>query len=258
MKKRFMKIFSGKKRKKEIDVILCGAKEFFVYVFMTDMRTVWEVNLRDYKNRTLYLPQEITNIMSIIYKNNIMYILDLNGNVYTWQIDSNEICELYKCPKQELSFSGLIATERKLFMLPAMSEKILLMDLRDRAVFETNEYPNDLRYRESNWYKYWGYTEGEKYVWFATRISNYILSINKAKEKIEWKRLIPPKPQEEYDFCKGIKRLQQRGKNNVALREREYGMTYFLFMVLENEKDSSECGTDKRTVGMSIWQAEKE
>lgn len=231
--------------------------ENLIYIFLADMETVWEVNLRNYIHRTLRLPQKITNISHSFFINNKMYILDSNGNVYVWNIERNELCGIYECPQRELSFSRMIATKHKMFMLPAISEKILIMDLRDKIALETDSYPDDLKYRESNWNKYWGYTEDEQYVWFATRISNYMLVINKEKEKIEWKKMIPPTSREEYDFCKSVKRLQQKRMQQAVLQEREYGLPYLLCMISEKQGEKLEWGKGRGSVGKSIWQAIK-
>lgn len=243
--------------KKNLTLYYAVQNENFVYVFLTDMETVWEVNVRNGKYRTLSLKQKVSDISCAIYINNLMYILDLNGNVYTWNIESDEFFCIFECKTTGLSFSRMIVTENKLFMLPNMSKKILIMDLKYKTVLEADNYPDDLQYREINWSKYWGYTEDEQCVWFATRISNYMLCINKDKEAIEWKKIIAPTDREEYEFCRSIKCLQHKRKSNEILQEREYGIQYFLFITSTNEEEKMEYCVEKQTVGMAIWQEEK-
>lgn len=249
--------WARERKKKNLTLYYAVQNQNFVYVFLTDMETVWEVDVRNGKYRILRMKQKVQNISSVIYINNLMHILDLNGNVYTWNIENDEFFCIFECKTGGLSFSRMIATENKLFMLPNMSEKILIMNLKYKTVLEADNYPDDLQYREINWSKYWGYTENEQYVWFATRISNYMLVINKEKEKIEWKKMIPPTSREEYDFCKSVKRLQQKRMQQAVLQEREYGLPYLLCMISEKQGEKLEWGKGKGSVGKSIWQAIK-
>lgn len=230
----------------------------YIYIFLKDMETVWEVDLTDCTYRTLRLPQKITDIRCAVCADDVMYIMTLNGSVYVWNVENDCFCGIYECQNKGLSFSRMIVAEHKLFMLPALSEKILIMDMEDKSVSETNHYPNDLQYRESNWDKYWGYAEDDQQVWFATRTSNYMLIINKKEEKIEWKKIIPPTSREEYDFCKSIKRLQPQKNKEILLQERLYGMIYFLFLLTEQERERAGYSKEDYSAGMAIWRTTKE
>ena len=49
-----------------------------------------------------------------------------------------------------------------------------------------SDYPNDFKYVNNNWAKYYGYCETEDSYIFACRKSDYILKINKSDDGFEW------------------------------------------------------------------------
>lgn len=226
-----------------------------IYAFLTDTETVVEFDLCNNQYRYLVLPQKIADIRCAVWINNMMHILTLRGNVYVWDMTDHVLREIYICNETKLSFVRLVVTKHKLFLLPSLSEKMMMMDLTGRNISEVDNRPKDMQYREINWAKYWGFDEDERYVFFANRTANYMLWINKESEEVEWKALIPPTFREEYEFCKETKHMhrefyQQMSEN--ILYEREPRMLY-LFAAAESE-NGKVCGEKEQLIGQAIWQ----
>ncbi len=227
-----------------------------IYIFMTDMETVLEFHLSSGQYNCICLPQKIADISCAICRNNSMYILSLNGCVYAWDLYDHSFNEICTCTDKNLSYSRVVVTEHKCFLLPALSEKIMIVNLEDRSSSEVNNCPNDLQYREIRWGKYLGFDENDKCLFFANRMSNYMLCINKESEEVEWKKIIPPTFREEYEFCRETKYVQRAFSEKVkrdVLYEQGYKMLYLLLMY---EKESTEeMKKTERLTGKAIWQA---
>lgn len=213
----------------------------WVYLFERNRNKAIRMNFKDLNYESIDIPYELSDIEYIVFSNDIFYILSMNKDLYAWDGTLDGIERIYHCSDRELSFSRIAVTDHKIFLLPALSGKILIIDLQSYEVKEHDQYPKDLEYHESGWSKYWGYTEDKQYIWFANRTANYVLRINKYTEIIEWIKVVPPKIEDEWKVHLETGRM-------IFTEEQNY---LRLFISLENSK--TEKGKNKESLGECIW-----
>lgn len=109
------------------------------------------------------------------------------------------------------------ATKNKIFMLPNQSKDILVLDKGTNGLLYTTS-PADLYYVENGWAKYWGYTESDRYVWCANRVSNYVVCLDKENEEIKWIKVKKPDLREEIPYLE-LSQKQFFNENKVSIEQ---------------------------------------
>ena len=236
------KVLKAVSNGKEDSVLWCSVRyNNWIYLFQKMGTKVIRFNLNNYQYDTIEFSDRLFDLNQVILYNNIFYILTSSGDVYSWD-DKTEKCEqVFVSNNDKLSFSRIFVTEHNLFLLPALSSKILIVDLDTYADRELADYPNDLRFRDIDWGKYFGFYEDRQYAWFANVKANYMLRINKITENIEWIKIISPAIQQEWEIYKGM------GKD--ILPERKKGLP-FLFGIEDNVNSVEE----NTLLGSAIWE----
>lgn len=208
----------------------------WVYLFEKSRNRAIRMNFENFKYEYIDIPYELSNIQHIVLSNNVFYILSTNGNLYTWDGSSEHVSKIYNCHDVDLSFSRIAVTENKVFLLPGLSKKILVVNLQNYGIMEHDEYPEDFEYQEREWSKYFGFAEDQQNIWFANRTANYILHISKCTESIEWIRIIPPEAQEKWNVYMETEKM--------ILTENEKELALFIEL---------ECGKKKKEQNRKRW-----
>lgn len=178
----------------------------------------------------------------VCYKDE-MYILLVNGRILKWNIEENVINELDYNPQiysKKNRVSRIVVIKDTAIILPSSGMDIGLVNLQDMKLSIYHDYPKDFMYDswKSNWSKYYGYCETKNYYYFANRISNYMLVIDKTNLNISWMKLEISKEQK-------MKHFIERG-NTVP---EEAGM-WDLFVRYDSKGNIRKSGQRK---GTEIW-----
>lgn len=212
-----------------------------VYLFQNGGNLL-KLNLNTLEHEWIVLPNELSEVVRAIWRDDCFYILTDTGNVYIWSERTGSVKNVYHCQSEEYPFGTIAVTEHKVFLLPKQTEKILIVDLQNQNEVKQAECPADLQYVDSIYAKYAQYTEDSSYIWFDNRRSNYILRINKENEQIEWIKPQLPTVQEEW------KHGRKRNKDFV-LREETGSLKHLIKM----QKQGNQRAKDYKNVGIFIW-----
>lgn len=226
-------------------ILWCSVRyDDWIYLFEKEGTKVIRFDLNRYQYDIIELSDKVFDVCHVVLHDNIFYILSSNGSVYMWDKEEEKCEQIFVCYNDELSFSRIYVTEHKLFLLPALSSKILIVDLETYNVKELTDYPIDLQYRDIEWGKYYGFCEDREFVWFANVKANYMIRINKKGEDIEWIKIVSPNIQCEWEIYKRM--------GEDILDERKNSLT-FLFEIEEKVR----CGGENTLLGTLIWETMK-
>ncbi len=217
-------------------------KDKWIYLFQKKGKMAVRYNLYNKQYEYIEIPREISSINYVVLKNNIIYLLSFEGNVYAWDGWDEKCDEIFVCKDKDNFFCRIAITEHKLFLLSTFTKQILIVDLQSRNVTEQKEYPDDLQYTDFGWSNYLGFAEDEKTIWFASRPANYLLCINKDCECIEWVKMVLPTICEHMEFYKKI--------GSPVMDEKDKKWTFLFGFNGEKRGDKGE-----RRIGKFIWES---
>lgn len=199
-------------------------------------------NLNTCQYERVKIPDAIEEPQQIVWKNNALYILSCTGKVYKWSEKEGNIEIIYGSINTEVPLGCMVVLERKVFLAPRQTEKILIVDLEKGNKVYQAECPEDLRYGDCVYGKYGNFTEDSEYIWFDNRGGNYIVRINKKKENIEWLKPQLPTIQDEWRYRK------KRYSEFVM-----YEKTNRLERMMHMERQEEQSQKVFRNVGAIIW-----
>lgn len=170
------------------------------------------------------------------YQNNILFLT--KKQVGIWNQYDKLKTSLYEEENVSQKFLISLSTENKIFVLPNHSKDILIIDKRTgKASYAI--LPDDLYYIENGWSKYWGYTEDDRFIWCANRVSNYVFSVDKKNEEIRWLKVKTP------DLKSEIQYLKLMEKKFFYESEMDFEIILLIDrIVLQHDEDSN---------GQKIW-----
>lgn len=196
-------------------------------------------------NYELYhLPNLKENCINLYVSNDIIYILSNSGIIYSWHINDSDVKLVVDLKAKFDEYGRIIVTKNKIFILPKFGENILIYNISDKSISIYNSYPHNFKYiSPSNWTKYSNYCENELFCYFAVQSTNFMLSIDKINESIEWIEIVLPTDNEKMDF------LCNDGNN--VFDEAQISLDSFLARLeicdFDNENES------KNSIGLSIF-----
>lgn len=169
-----------------------------VWLISNDGKIAISYSLIENKISIYNLPIDIQKCSHFVVYDDLFYILDYMGNVYTW--DTSEEKLLFSIPDVNYGECGrLVLTDKNIYVLPSIGNDILIYDKKNGTVREYTGYPDDFEYSIiEDWSKYYGYCEDEKNYYYAMRLSNYIPVIDKTEGQIQWIKPIFPDFKESY------------------------------------------------------------
>ena len=164
--------------------------ENIIWLFTRRSNFTIALNTEDTSWKKYDFSLEIKDCVHAIKYNEHLYILSSEGTIYRWNTESKVIEVFAECNSKKRnkdSYSRIVVTESRLYLLPALESSIVCINMITKKTEKYKGYPVDFRYCGiEHWSKYYGYCENEKYIYFAMRSSNYILSINKIDGKEQW------------------------------------------------------------------------
>lgn len=153
------------------------------------------------KMQIFELGKKLENCLSAVRVNGNIYILNSSGIIYAWNIDKLTLEEAKVLETedsgQESMYGRMICAGGRLVVLPSLSDDIKLINLLDGSVEIYQDYPEDfLYYKNEQWGKYIGWCEDDSYYYFAMRLNNYLLKIDKQNGGMSWMKPILPSKEE--------------------------------------------------------------
>lgn len=163
-----------------------------VWLFRKKDNALIEFDMKSGTWETYKLPIKIQNCIHICEYNEKLYILSSEGNVYIWGINTHclEWFGDYGSGENIYDFSRAVVTDKNIYLLPSLGEKVISIDLKTKKSEIYQNYPQDFQYcGDKAWSKYHGYCEDDSNYYFAMRSANYMLMINKSSGTVCWIKL---------------------------------------------------------------------
>lgn len=179
-----------------------------MYLFLPGGNKIIKYNLDNENSEQIQPTEPIGKVQSAVWKHNILYILTTDGEIYLFNRNFIKMKEIKSDTISGKSYGTIVLTDTKLFVLPALTDEIQVVNLNHSKVETLEYYPSGFKYENKGWWKYIGYTENNQYIWIANRMSNYILRINKGTEQIEWWKMQIPSLEQESEYCSAIGKIQ--------------------------------------------------
>lgn len=190
-------------------------KEHIAYLVCDKSIFCFNMKKRVFEEEYLFDNGEINSITSY---QDYLYLLTKENQVISWNMKTGEKTILSDKNKEKDKFGSIFSTKNKLYLLPSLGNEIKIIDKLTNKISKGEE-PEDLEYKEIGWAKYWNYFETEDYAYFANRVANYMLRINKKKEDMEWLKMLVPSG-DETSYHKG--RMYRNGfllEENISLSD---------------------------------------
>lgn len=135
-----------------------------------------------------------TVIAASVFEDNA-YLLGIKGGVYVCSTKNYSIKRIRKSNQdiEPYTWGNITVTQKNIWLLPAFGDSIYVLDRGSLKESVLGEYPHDFSYidLEGNG-KYYGYGENQDTYFWAQRMGNYMLSIDKNSGRGEWVKLINP------------------------------------------------------------------
>lgn len=170
-----------------------------VWLFQKSKKEVYVYDLEVENWKQYILPLEVNSCVHIVLKNRIFYILSSEGEIYTWNLDNNDMKVLadFQISSDDNAFVRIAVTDNMIFMLPGTEKNIYWLNLKDGSRGMYKDYPTCFEYCSPDiWSKYLGYCEDNNNYYFAMRSSMFILCINKKNSDLKWLEIDPPSDKE--------------------------------------------------------------
>lgn len=221
----------------------------FIWLFMEKRNIAVKYNMREESYEQYKLPEWCSGCYHVVYKNGLFYILDRNGNVFTWNSDTNDSEMLMSWDKKEKDpFMRIAVTDTNIWVLPALEDDIYTISKETGKAEKYRMYPDDIacwaQCEWSFWSKYYGICEDNDNYYLAMRSMNYMLIINKKSGLGKWIKPELPLPEERFRFYR-------KNQKNLIM-EKICSKEDFLEEVCREISDEN-TGT-KNNVGINVWE----
>lgn len=167
---------------------ICRVKDC-VWVLPKDADVIYCNDLASGKREKYELKKKIEKCVHAVYGNDSIYILNMFGTIYRWDIEKAELQEITLLrteAEEKLSMNRIICAGNKLILLPALGNEIRILDIETERAIVFHNYPDGFFYSQTDWFKYYGYCEDKNYYYFAACAGNYLLKIRKKTGELIW------------------------------------------------------------------------
>lgn len=174
----------------EMEEIQCARREGSkVWLISRKGSAIYAYDLSDNSWRIYRLNAVIKDCTNCILVGESIYLLNIFGIIYKWNIGDGEIQEIRTLETRHLeaeTMYSMVHAGNCLIVLPSLGADIKILDLLTGKMEIYHDYPADFNYYDIGWSKYYGYCEDGKYYYFAMRRGNYFLKICKKNGKLSW------------------------------------------------------------------------
>ena len=194
-----------------------------VCLFDEDAQRIWIYDLQKKEFRQYALEQKIERLATAVIFKDKAYLLGEKGSVYLCRLTDYFIEEIKKCAveNEDFRWGNVAVTEKNIWLLPSLGEDICIINRENLEERTFIEYPNDFEYANiEGCSKFYGYGEDEGKYYFAPRLANYMLEIDKNSGVGEWIKLINPSKKKLYDVIqKNIGIINEGPYNTLDLSD---------------------------------------
>ncbi len=185
------------------------------WIFLQYGKEVLEYDLEAEVIRRHKIPGVINGCVHAEWKENLFYILDLDGRLFSWDVKTGNIEQWLLEKKAYPEYREMVVTDKKIWILPDFGEDILLIDKKTKKMQKYSNYPSDFSYDAPQEYsKYYVHCEDEGYYYFSMHSGNYIFSVEKKSGRERWIRPYFEEKEEIFKYyC----------KNNICIEENKCG-----------------------------------
>jgi len=131
------------------------------------------------------------NQIFVLTRYNEMYEIDIR----TWI--KKHIC--FSLKTNEFEVRRILMLKDNVLIMPGQGKNFYLYNLKEKDVKKINNWPKDIIFNNNRqkWSKFYGYCEDKKYYYFANRVINYYLRIDKQLGQFIWTKPQMPSLQEQ-------------------------------------------------------------
>lgn len=244
-------IILDEKNDMPMKLFVCGCRiEDWLWIFSKKYVIRYDLSTELFQK---YILSDMINMcIYAVWKNEMFYILSIDGSIYTWDPRSDVVETIYTniIKSTCLYFSKIVVTEKKIWMIPCFGDDIYIIDLKTKKCTIYDLYPEDFIYYEiESRSKYFGHFEDDEKCYFAMNSSNHILIINKMDGEAEWLKPQQPAWEEIVEYCR---------KNQVYwnLTEEELGIDGLLEILGRDESEGEE-RMSGICIGNLVWRKVK-
>lgn len=220
----------------------CGCRVHdTMWLFPQNGNEIIAYDLRTENIQKHYSQIEIADCIFAAYGAEKVYVLNKYGIVYIWDMHDYKMQVLTIAELEHMdsnTVGRIVYAKGKLIMLPLFGKNIQILDLAKNTVEIYADYPDDFQYdTRFVWSKYYGICEDEEYFYFALRLSNYLLRIQKNSGMLSWIKPVFPDESEKFKIL--------REKGWIMFKEDKCKLDVFVSNVQRMEKENqiqSGCG----------------
>lgn len=172
-----------------VDEVITGCKykdEFFLFPKAGDQALRFDVKQKKWCIVKMGAP--LVCVIHAVAGQKSIYILNEDGLIIEWDTRNqwNEINVAKSFYNADKAVSRICLTKDDFVVLPSVEDEILIIDKESLEMTIYKEYPQNFKYSNNIWTRYWGYCENNQEYFFACRTSSYVLKISKETAEFSW------------------------------------------------------------------------
>lgn len=180
--------------------------------------SLWIYDLISGKFAEQSIEEKMETIVAASAFEDTAYLLGIKGSVYVCSTKNYSIRRIRKCNQdiEPYTLGNITVTQKNIWLLPTLGDSIHILDRDSLKVNVFKEYPHDFSYIDlAGNSKYYGYGENQDTYFWAQRMGNYMLSIDKNSGQGEWIKLINPLKEDLYNALLENVRQVNEGRLNA-------------------------------------------
>lgn len=203
-------------------------------VYLPCLRTnvIVKLYLNDFRSEVIQCTESKEGFIDISYRNNILYLLTVGGNIVSYNVDSKEE-KLFWINSQKRTdgkcvFYKMLFYNDYLWLIPGYGEHIVRINVETREEVEIIEYPKQFKIDEKrNDYKWLNGEIRDDVMYLYPHLANMLLHWDKGNNIMSGNRISMPVEKE-------WKQQELKRKNAGCIYyEAEYAISYFVDTVAE-------------------------
>ena len=219
-------IFSNAKRLGENVFLTCDVlKKIVVFNFWGRF-----ILYKDY-------PVGLEQCADFIIKDDILYFLSVYGDVYSYNMASEE-WNIISVHGDKFEFGRFLVTDSNICLLPCLGNDILLYDIAGKEFNRYDNYPEDFVYalRYPGMAKFFGRCEDDEWYYMAMCAQNYMLKVSKRTGEFRWikPKNIPHEEKTRFYSKKGVSVINESDEYDLV--------NFFEYSHSINRDKMNQCG----------------
>lgn len=183
-----------------------------VCLFHEDGSKIWIFDLHEKTYNQYSLNQNLEDIVKVTEFDDNAYLVSRKGAIYSCRLSDYHIEKMRESDSKDSKWGNIAVTKKNIWLLPLLGSDIRVIDRESLTESVADEYPDDFIYRDiKGWSKYHGYAEDEDKYYYAPRLANYMLEINKKTGNGEWAKIAASLQKDILNMARENKQIVQEG-----------------------------------------------